>query len=414
MNKGKKVNVQQYITRREEIKVRLNEIVDLAESENKRAFTETENDEIECLKREMNALDVRIACADKSGYVEVTARELAFDAFMREHINSKSSHLLKREFTGMISTGAQPMIPLTINDIIPALEEGLIISKLGLPLRTGLAGDYCWPTVSAVEAEVAGEAVALTDKKIEIGKIVPNPQRVGVTIKITNQTINQTEGVAYDVVKQQIPMAVTRTLNKLMFSTDKQTHKLVGPFSGIANTTAGTAATPVKISSLGTMEKKKAARFIEFAGEIPSFKELVLMRALTLLKGIEGSYMAYVMDEYTKAVLETTDRGYVNADNPGNTGRYIVENNSIAGVPIFCTNYINTDAKTYIGFGSWGYEPIGQFGEQRFIINPYSEDTSDVVRLTLNGDWAFTTLRPEAFTLGVLPTTTSGGSSGQG
>ena len=60
MNKGKKVNVQQYITRREEIKVRLNEIVDLAESENKRAFTDTENDEIECLKREMNALDVRI------------------------------------------------------------------------------------------------------------------------------------------------------------------------------------------------------------------------------------------------------------------------------------------------------------------------------------------------------------------
>lgn len=121
----------------------------------------------------MNALDVRIACADKSGYVEVTARELAFDAFMREHINSRSSHPLKREFTGMISTGAQPMIPLTINDIIPALEEGLIISKLGLPLRTGLAGDYCWPTVSAVEAEVAGEAVALTDKKSRSVRLYP-------------------------------------------------------------------------------------------------------------------------------------------------------------------------------------------------------------------------------------------------
>ena len=189
---------------------------------------------------------------------------------------------MKREFTGMISTGAQPMIPLTINDIIPALEEGLIISKLGLPLRTGLAGDYCWPTVSAVEAEVAGEAVALTDKKIEIGKIVPNPQRVGVTIKITSQTINQTEGVAYEVVKQQIPMAVTRTLNKLMFTTGKQTHKLVGPFSDIANTSSG-AATPVTVASLDTMAKKKAARFIKFANEIPTFKELVLMRALTLL-----------------------------------------------------------------------------------------------------------------------------------
>lgn len=401
MNKREKVNVQQYITRREEIKVRLNEIADLAESENKRAFSETENDEIECLKREMNALDVRIACADRGGYVEVTARELAFDAFLREHINTRSSHVMKREFTGMISTGAQPMIPLTINDIIPALEEGLIISKLGLPLRTGLAGDYCWPTVSAVEAEVAGETIALTDKKIEIGKIVPNPQRVGVTIKITSQTINQTEGVAYEVVKQQIPMAVTRTLNKLMFTTGKQTHKLVGPFSDIANTSSG-AATPVTVASLDTMAKKKAARFIKFANEIPTFKELVLMRALTLLKGIEGSYMAYVMDEYTKAILETTDRGYEGESNPGNTGRYIIENNSIAGVPVFCTNYINTEDKTYIGFGSWGYEPIGQFGEQRFIINPYSEDTFDVVRLTLNGDWAFTTLRPEAFTLGEL------------
>lgn len=402
MNKGKKVNVQQYITRREEIKVRLNEIADLAESENKRAFSSVENDEIECLKREMNALDLRIACADKGGYVEVTARELAFDAFLREHISSKSSHILKREFTGMISTGAQPMFPLTINDIVPAMEEGLIMSKLGLPLRTGLAGDYCWPTVSAVEAEVAGEAVVLTDKKIEIGKIVPNPQRVGVTIKITNQTINQTEGVAYEVVRQQIPMAVTRTLNKLMFSTEKQTHKLYGPFSEIANTSSG-AATPVTIASLDTMAKKKAARFIKFANEIPTFKELVLMRALTLMKGIEGSYMAYVMDEYTKAILETTDRGYEGTSNPGNTGRYIIENNTIAGVPVFCTNYINKPDKTYIGFGSWGYEPIGQFGEQRFIINPYSEDTSDVVRLTLNGDWAFTTLRPEAFTLGELP-----------
>ena len=401
MNKGKKVNVQQYINRREEIKVRLNEIADLAESESKRAFSDAENDEIECLKREMNALDVRIACADKGGYVEVTARELAFDAFLREHTSARSSHTLKREFTGMISTGAQPMIPLTINDIVPALEEGLIISKLGLPLRTGLAGDYCWPTVSSVEAEVAGEAVALTDKKIEIGKIVPNPQRVGVTIKITNQTINQTEGIAYEVVRQQLPMAVTRTLNKLMFSTEKPSHKLSGPFADIANTSSG-AATPVAISTLNTMAKKKAARFIKFANEIPTFKELVLLRALTLMKGIEGSYMAYVMDEYTKAILETTDRGYESSVNPGNTGRYIVENNTIAGVPIFCTNYINKEDKTYIGFGSWGYEPIGQFGEQRFIINPYSEDTSDVVRLTLNGDWAFTTLRPEAFTLGEL------------
>lgn len=395
--KDKKVSVQQYLQRREEIKIRLNEVADKADAE-KREFSEAENDEIEALKREMNVLDLRIASADKGGQVVIKARELAFDEFLREHLDKKSSYALKREFTGLMTADAQPVIPLTINDILQPLEEGLILSKLGLPLRTGLAGDYCWPTVSAIEAEVAGEAVALTDQNIEFGKIVPNPQRVGVTIKITNQTITQTEGIAYEVIRQQLPMAVTRTLNKMMFTTDdSKTHKLVGPFQAIVK------GTPVAIADLKTKAQKKEARFIQFANEIPTYKELVLMRALTLFKGIDASYMCYIMDEYTKAILETTDRAYEGPANPGSTGRYIVENNQIAGVPIFTTNYINTASKNYIGFGSFGYEPLGQFGQQRFIVNPYTEDTSDVVRLTLNGDWAMTTLRPEAFVLGVMP-----------
>lgn len=395
--KDKKVSVQQYLQRREEIKIRLNEVADKVDAE-KREFTEAENDEIEALKREMNVLDLRIASADKSGQVVVKARELAFDEFLREHLDKKSSYVLKREFTGLMTTGAEPVIPLTINDILQPLEEGLILGKLGLPLRTGLAGDYCWPTVSAIEAEVAGEAVALTDQNIEFGKIIPTPQRVGVTIKITNQTITQTEGVAYEVIRQQLPLAVTRTLNKMMFTTDdSKTHKLVGPFQEIVK------GEPVAIDDLRTKEQKKEARFIQFADVVPTYKELVLMRALTLFKGIEASYMCYIMDEYTKAILETTDRAYKDAANPGSTGRYIVENNQIAGVPIFTTNYINTASNTYIGFGSFGYEPLGQFGEQRFIVNPYTEDTSDVVRLTLNGDWAMTTLRPEAFVLGIIP-----------
>lgn len=401
--KDKKVSVQQYLQRREEIKIRLNEVADKADDE-KREFSAAENDEIEALKREMNVLDLRIASADKGGQVVIKARELAFDEFMRSCMEKKTIHELKREFTGLMTADAEPVIPLTINDILQPLEEGLILSKLGLPLRTGLAGDYCWPTVSGIEAEVAGEAVKLTDKEIEFGKIVPNPQRVGVTIKITSQTITQTVGVAYEVIRQQLPMAVTRTLNKMMFTTDdSKTHKLVGPFQSIVK------ETPVLISSLKTKTQKKAARFIQFAYDIPTYKELVMMRALTLFKGIEASYMCYIMDEYTKAILETTDRGYEGPDNPGATGRFIVENNQIAGVPIFTTNYINTESKTYIGFGSFGYEPLGQFGQQRFIINPYTDDTSDVVRLTLNGDWAMTTLRDEAFTLGVIPSSSVGG-----
>lgn len=393
MNKSKMVSVRQYIDRREEISIRMNEIADLAEKENKREFTDAEKAEIEMLDREMSVLNVRIASADKSGYVKVEARELAFDNFIREAIKNqaKQNNVLQREFGGIMSTtsGVDGMIPLTINDIVQPLEEGLILDKVGLPLYTGLAGDFVWPVVGAVEASVLGEAVELGDSKIPFSKIKPSPKRVGITIPITNQTINQTIGVAYEIVKQQIPQAMARTLNKCMFGTDATvTHGLVGPFFDIVKN--GTA---VALSSLTTKAKKKAANYITFAGELPTYKELVAMRGLAMMKGVEAAYMCYVMDEYTKAMLETTpvDAG---------SGKMVVENGMIAGVPVFCTNYINTGEDTFIGFGCWGYEPLQQFGEQRLIIDPYSEAKTDTVRVTLNADWDMTTLRKEAFVLG--------------
>lgn len=388
MSKDKKVSVQQYIKRREEIVVRMNEIADTAENENKREFTDSEKEELKVLEREMNVLDVRIASAEKTGYVVVTSREAAFDAFLREHVKTPQNIQLKREYTGMMVAGAEPLIPLTINDILPPLEEGLILNKVGLPLMTGLSGDYLWPTVGSIEAEVAGEGVELTDKKVDFGKIKPEPVRVGVTVKMTNQTIMQTDGVAYEVVRQQLPQAMARTLNKFMFTTSTTvSHKLVGPFAAIAKTS------PVAVGTLTTKAKRKAANYIAFDGAIPTYKELILMRALALLKGIEGLNPCYVMDEYTKGELESTER------TPG-SGRMIVENGAIAGVPIFTTNYINDDTNTYVGFGYWGYEPLQGFGQQRFIIDPYTGATSDSVRLTLNADWSMTTLRPEAFVLG--------------
>lgn len=388
MNKDKKVSVQQYIKRREDIVIRMNEIADAAEKENKREFTDPEKEELKVLEREMNVLDVRIASAEKTGYVTVTSREAAFDAFLKENMKKMDQFQLKREYTGMMVAGAEPLIPLTINDILPPLEEGLILSKVGLPLMTGLSGDYLWPTVGSIEAEVAGEGVELTDKKVDFGKIKPEPTRVGVTVKITNQTIMQTEGVAYDVVRQQLPQAMARTLNKMMFTTSSTiSHKLVGPFAAIAKTS------PVAISTLTTKAKRKAANYIAFEGAIPTYKELILMRALALLKGIEGLNPCFVMDEYTKGELESTER------TPG-SGRMIVENGTVAGIPIFTTNYINDDTNTYVGFGYWGYEPLQGFGQQRFIIDPYTGATSDSVRLTLNADWSMTTLRPEAFVLG--------------
>ena len=383
-----KFSVREYIDRREEIVIRMNEIADKAEAEDEREFTDEENAELDALKREMSVLDVRIAGAAKTGYVEVSARELAFDNYLREALKDQSKQNVELQREAMLTTNVEPLIPLSVQDVLKPLEEGLILDKVGLPVMTGLAGDYVWPVAGAIEAEVVGEAVELSDQKIDFSKIKPKPVRIGVSVTITSQTIWKTNGVAYEVVRQQLPEAMARTLNKLVLGTGEVTHDLVGPFAEIAKNESAQA-----ISALTTKAKKKAARYISFAGELPTYKELVAMRALALLKGVEARYMCYVMDEYTKAMLESTPV------DPG-SGRMVIEDGKIAGVPVFSTNYINTENDTFIGFGCWQYFPLQGFGDIRFVVDPYTKAKSDSVVLTLNQDWAGTVLRPEAFVLG--------------
>jgi hypothetical protein len=139
MNKGMKVDVKQYIARREEIKNEINVIVDKAEAENKREFTDEEKTALEHYKRELNVIDLKIATADKSGKVEVSQREVEFDKFLREAWNNQAmqNNTLQRE--AILSTAADAMIPLTIGDIVKPLEDGLILKAVGLPMMTGLA-----------------------------------------------------------------------------------------------------------------------------------------------------------------------------------------------------------------------------------------------------------------------------------
>ena len=50
------------------------------------------------------------------------------------------------------------------------------------------------PLTRPVEAQIQGEGVALTDTKIKLSKLTASPQRIGVAIPVTRQTIIQTEG----------------------------------------------------------------------------------------------------------------------------------------------------------------------------------------------------------------------------
>lgn len=372
MKKAKqRINVQQYVARLNEIQVRMNEITDLCEKEN-RMRTAGEETEFDSLRRESGIITARIQAANANGgFVEVTSQEEQFDTFLRglldQQTTGKVVNVLRRDYVGQSTVNGGPA-PLTIGDIVQPLEAGLIYDKVGLPILTGLVGDYCWPVVGNVEASIADEAVELADSEIDIDALEPDPVRLGISIKITNETINKTNGVALQIVKQQLPMAIARLINRCMFVTSTSDRgynaKFHGPFIDCANT-------------------------MTFAAEVPTYKELVQMKGKVYNQGVENDGTgAYVMTPEMYAILEATSRD-------AGSGRMIIEEGKIAGVPVFQTAHING-----IGFGVWGLEPLGQFGDMSFIVDPYTGAGANVTRLVINANWSMSSLRKEGFCIG--------------
>ena len=79
----------------------------------------------------------------------------------------------------------------------------------------------------------------------------------------------------------------------------------------------------------------------------------------------------------------------------------MIQNGMLCGLPVYTSNEIrDTDGTEFIGLGDWRYQPMGLFGDIRFIVDPYSKARKDAVDFVLNADYATITVRPEAFALG--------------
>lgn len=348
---------------------RISAIADACETE-QRERNEAETTEFNALIRDNQLLQMRMQAIAVEQMRENPAADRAKDAdrIIRENAAAgrQTQIMLMRNLVMVADGAAGGIVPVKVQDILDPLVEGLILDKVGLPMPTGLAGDYIWPTYETVEASILGEGVALTDTPIEMSKLTAAPQRIGIAIPVTRQAINQTEGILEMIVKKLMPLSVAMLLNKILFSTTKVTNAttLVGPFVG------------------------KVATAIDFLAE-PKFKEFNTMKAAVLSTGVDGNNLCWVMTKSQKAIAEATPKD-------AGSGIMVCENDHIAGLPVFTTNYIG---EGYIGLGDWRYQPMGMFGDMSFIIDPYSQARKDAVDFVLNVNYGTTTLRQEAFAL---------------
>lgn len=425
MSKGKgQLNVRELINKYQQNCDRITAIADVCERE-QRERNDAENTEFEAIMRENQLLQMKMQAATAEHLREhPNAQEDAIKIIRENAANGQRTEIMFLRDMMMVQDVANgAVVPLNIQDILKPLQEGFILDKVGLPMPTGLSGDFVWPMYEMVEAELAGEGAELSDTKIPFSKMTAAPERMGIAIPVSNQSLNQTDGLLETIVREVMPLAIRLLLNKIVCGVNKVNNatNLIGPFVALKDN-------PVLLSA------------------VPTFKELnAEMKAAVLETGIDGTNLCWVMTKSMEAILEGTPINEKGVFLP------MIQDGKLCGLPVYTSNVVrdvkisyqkyngsawakaedfdpgkNTakftvtsadaidglkgmasgdyvkvvDSTEFIGLGDWRYQPMGMFGSLRFIVDPYSKARKDCVDFVLNSDFATKTLRPEAFKLG--------------
>ena len=377
--------------RLEAIGKRREELADALEKDKEReSYTDAEKAEIRGLEREQQILDMKIKA--NTAFLGTVREDNVQDMNqkMREAISNNqrfemtiARSMINRDAfggntSGYATSGLTSTNPFTITtgDIVEPLWANTILQTIGQPLLTGLKGNYLWPVVEAFEATINDEGVALGDSKIPLSQLVARPERIGIAVPITRESITETDGLIQTIATEYIPKSAAALINKIEFSltrlkkydngkvTTNDATNLVGPFVGKTATT--------------------------YTGDAPSLKDILALKSAVLSKNIMPEGLAYVMTETTKGLLEATPKWQ------GSNQAIVDENGKINGVPVFTTSYAQEGA---VYFGAFKYAPMGLFGDMNIIVDPYSQARKNAIDFVLNVDFAITVLRKEAFAI---------------
>lgn len=339
-------------------------------------MTNLEGADLDAKQRELNALisDYQFENAEMQREALTPAQTRSANQQMREAIKAVRSRqmdgdfLLKRDsqqviVSGKIGTDLNNMetagIPVTIGELINPMEMGLVYNQLGMNIATGVRGNLQWPYLAnAVEVSVGGELDDAATNTLDFGKIEENQAKLGISIEVSNEAINDEAFDLVGTITTQMSKAVGRVLNK-------RTLALTAPSA--------------KASFVGPLvSHKQSASFVDATA--PTYAEVKAIKGKVLGTGAEMAGFVYIMDAAMFSLLETTPKD-------AGSGRFVIENGKIDGDNVFLTADSAYAGK--IAAGCFGYEALNQKGEAHFIIDPYTKAKKNVTVFTLNADWSF-------------------------
>ena len=323
------------------------------------------------------------------------ARPVSAGQRLREMLKGVRDGKVSREIT-LAKTGDNTggsieesgAINLTVNELIPTLNEGLGLPK-GLSIVTGVTGNEIWP-VSLDDADLSevGETAELTEQGLHFDNIQPTPARCGLAITVSNQAIDNAAFDLMGFVQGKFTLALRKYLAMKLYSQAAFSGKVKGPFSGHA--------------ADGTITLDDTA-----------YKSLLKAVAKLTDLGYNADQVCLVMDKTTEADLKATPKA-------AGQGGFIIENGKCAGYDYVTSHYINTTLDSdgtsvkatedrFIGIGLFAYEAVQQHGDVRMTVDSTSQGVSlkNVTSIVLNTSWSMTDLSVKTTANGKKNTSTT-------
>lgn len=330
--------------------------------------------EWEANKREITLLDIEREAA-------ASAPKKSANQLLRETVKAvregkvDGNFVLTREATSTITSGIIQVgektnmetagIPVSIQDIIKPLEAELVYNKVGLKVQTGVRGKIQWPVLdNSIEVSVGGELDTVDTKVLEFDKITTTPYKLGISVEVSNEAINDEAFDLIGLITEQIGRGTGRTLNKRVLAL---------------------SAPSVKADFVGPLVSHKQA--VTFAGAVPTYAELKALKGKVLASNASMAGFCYIMDAAMYSALEATPKD-------AGSGRFVIEGGKIDGDVIFLTDL--TEYANKVVCGCFAYEALNQHGATNFIVDPYTQAKKNITVFTLNADWSLTYLvRPK-------------------
>lgn len=293
------------------------------------------------------------------------AREITFDKHGTPLVDGQISN-----------SGA---INLHIKDLVPNFEEGTVLPK-GFNIATGVEGATLIPiSIDDVEMVEAGEIEVVNDQTIDFTKETVTPQRITLSVDISNKAIDNKALPIMPVVLAKFKKAWRKFWAKKNYSQ--------AAWAGVKGYFSGKTATATPITLDANFAKNILAKVAEFGD-----------------KGIDMSSLCLTMDAVTEARLK------VHAIDPtGKNAGYVIQGGKLLGMDYTVSHYINTtldeDNKLvalpdrYIGIGFYDYLIPQQHGEVRMTTDGTSKAMAkkNCVNLTFNTEVSLTSLSGKVY-----------------